>query len=42
MCQNPALGVDQVLSISGYDLENGRMSCRQNYWIENIAVKIAL
>ena len=23
--------VDQVLSISGYDLENGRMLCKQKY-----------
>ena len=23
--------VDQVLSISGYDLENGRMPCKQKY-----------
>ena len=25
------IGVDQVLSISGYDLENGRTSCKQKY-----------
>ena len=24
--------VDQVLSISGYDLENGRMLCKQKIW----------
>ena len=42
MCQKPALAVDQVLSVSGYDLENGRMPCRQKYWIENIAVKIPI
>ena len=23
--------VDQVLSVSGYDLENGRMLCKQKY-----------
>ena len=32
--------VDQVLSISGYDLENGRMQSKQKYWIKNTAVKI--
>ena len=32
--------VDQVLSISGYDLENGRMLCKQKYKIKNMAVKI--
>ena len=25
--------VDQVFSVSGYDLENGKMSCKQKYWI---------
>ena len=35
--------VDQVLSISGYDLENGRMlCCKQKYWIKNTAVKIPI
>ena len=24
--------VDQVLSVSGYDLENGRMLCKQKIW----------
>ena len=28
-----------VLSISGYDLENGRMPCEQKYKIKNMAVK---
>ena len=32
--------VDQVLSVSGYDLENGRMPCKQKYCIKNMAVKI--
>ena len=40
MCQKPALAVDQVLSISGYDLGNGRMLCKQKYWIKNMVVKI--
>ena len=35
-------GVDQVLSISGYDLENGRMPCKHKYWIKNMAVKIRI
>ena len=34
--------VDQVLSISGYDLENGRMLCKQKYKIKNMAVKILI
>ena len=34
------LAVDQVLLISGYDLENGRISCKHKYWIKNMAVKI--
>ena len=34
--------VGQVLSISGYDLENGRMPCKQKYWIKNMAIKIAI
>ena len=34
--------VDQVLSISGYDLGNGRMSSKQKYWIKNMAVKITV
>ena len=34
--------VDQVLSVSGYDLENGRMSCKQKYCIKNMAVKIPI
>ena len=28
---SPVLCFDQVLLISGYDLENGRMLCKQNY-----------
>ena len=31
--------VDQVLSISGYDLENGRMACNQKYWIKKYGGK---
>ena len=31
--------VDQVLST---DLENGRMPCKQKYWIKNIVVKIPI
>ena len=34
--------VDQVLSISGYELENGRMLCKQKYQIKNMAVKIPI
>ena len=34
--------LDQVLSISGYDLENGRMSCKQKYCIKNMAVEIPI
>ena len=34
--------VDQVLSISRYDLKNLRMSCTQNYCIKNITVKILM
>ena len=34
--------VGQVLSISGYDLENGRMLCKQKYWIKNMAIKIPI
>ena len=34
--------VDQVLSISGYDLENGRMLCKQKYGIKNMVVKILI
>ena len=34
--------VGQVLSISGYDLENGRMPCKQKYCIKNMAVKIPI
>ena len=33
---------DQVLSISEYDLENGRMPCNNKYWIKNMAVKIRI
>ena len=40
MCQKTALAVDQALSISGYDLENGRMQCKQKYWKKNIVVKV--
>ena len=29
-------------SNSGYDLENGRMSCKQKFWIKNIVVKIPI
>ena len=29
--------VDQVLSISGHDLEKVRMLCKQNYLIKNVA-----
>ena len=32
----------QVLSISGYDLENGRKPYKQKYWIKNLAVKIPI
>ena len=34
--------VGQVLSISGYDLENGRMPCKQKYCIKNMTVKIPI
>ena len=34
--------VSQVLSILGYDLENGRMPCKQKYCIKNMAVKIPI
>ena len=34
--------VDHVLSISRYDLENGRMPCKQKYCINNMAVKIPI
>ena len=34
--------VDQLLSISGYDLENGRMPCKQQYWTKDSAVKIPI
>ena len=40
MCQKPSLAVDQVFSISGYDLGNRRMPCKQKYWIKDMAVKI--
>ena len=40
MCQTPALAVDQVLSVSEYDLGNERMPCKQKYWIKNVAVKV--
>ena len=40
ICQKPALAVDHVLSISGYDLGNGRMPCKQKYLIKNMVVKI--
>ena len=29
----------QVLSIPGYDLENGRMQCKKKSWIKSMAVK---
>ena len=29
-CVKKISSIDQVLSISGYDLENGRMPCKQN------------
>ena len=31
-----------VLSVSGYDLENGRMPCKQKCYIKNMAVKIPI
>ena len=34
--------VVQVLSISGYDFENGRMPCKQKYCINNMAGKISI
>ena len=34
--------IAQVLSISGYDMENERMPGRQKYCIKNIAVKIPI
>ena len=34
--------VDQLLSISGYDLENGRMPCKQIYCIRNMTMKIPI
>ena len=34
--------VGQVLSISRYNLENGRMLCKQKYCIKNMAVKILI
>ena len=40
MYQKPALATGQVLSISKYDLENGRMQCKQKYWKKNIVVKV--
>ena len=40
LCQHFA--VDQVLSISQYDLDNGRMLCKQKYLIKNMVVKIPL
>ena len=30
----PALAVGQVLSISGYDLEDRRILCKQKFWIK--------
>ena len=33
MGQKPALAFDQVLSVSGYGLRNGRMPCKQKCWI---------
>ena len=33
---------DQMLSISGYDLANGRMPCKQKYKIKTTAVKILI
>ena len=33
---------DQVLSISVYDLENGKMPCKQKYSIKNKTVKIPI
>ena len=32
--------VSQVLSVSEYDLKNGRMLCKQKYYIKNMAVRI--
>ena len=34
--------VGQVLSISGYDLENVRMLCKQKYCIKIMSVKISI
>ena len=34
--------VGHLLSISAYNLENGRMSCKQKYRLKNMAVKIPL
>ena len=34
--------IDQVLSISGYDLENERMLFKQKYKTKNMAVKIQI
>ena len=31
MCLKMHLAVDQVLSVSRYDLEKGRMLCKQKY-----------
>ena len=42
-CLRLHLVFHQVLSISGYDLENGRMlRCKEKYWIKNIAIKIPI
>ena len=34
--------VDQVLSILGYDLDNGRMPCKEKHCIKNMTVKIPI
>ena len=34
--------VDQMLSISGNDLENGGMSCKQKYKTENMESKLLI
>ena len=43
-CQNTFFhfAVGQVLWISGYDFENGRMPCKQKYCMKNMAVKISI
>ena len=34
--------VGQVLLISGNDLENRKMPCKQKYWIKNMGIKIPI